>query len=103
MKLPPLMGVPLKLDTFTVWAVHLGPDAVAPEWSRDAALTTMSAATNPCVIHHFLLLSVRRVWGLNGKSGNMPCGWREATIDGQPDRRFAPDSPLRYHKSSVSL
>lgn len=46
MKLPPLIGVPLKFETLAVWAMHLGPETAA-EWSGDAALNATRAAKHP--------------------------------------------------------
>jgi hypothetical protein len=62
MKLPPLIGVPLKFDAIAIWKVHFGPLAVAPEWSGPATLRAMRARqkrrpTGPSFrLHHSPLL-----------------------------------------------
>jgi hypothetical protein len=42
MKLPPLIGVALKFDTLTVWAMHLGPETTS-EWSGPGLNATKAA------------------------------------------------------------
>ena len=45
MRLPPLIGVALKLDVMAVWAMHLGPEMI-DAWSGPAGLKATRAARN---------------------------------------------------------
>jgi hypothetical protein len=100
MKLPPLIGVALKLDAMAVWAMHLGPENVDAS-SVPAALKAMRAARMarmfPLSVFDIsfpvVSCSSSAVWVLTGKWNNIVFPQRQAVIDRHRSLFVSPVSP----------